>query len=139
MTSNCVITKVLPFSVSLLKDLKHETDLSDLVVTSHSGRKVLILDELEDIECLEGDTAMFRCRICPSDFIEVKWYLDETQLYTNDLNEIQVNPGGYHSLAIKRLARKDSGTISFVAGDKRSYASLLVRGNDRNTWWRIKM
>ncbi|XP_041913572.1 obscurin isoform X1 [Alosa sapidissima] len=91
------------------------------------GRKVLILDELEDIECLEGDTAMLRCRICPSDFIEVKWYLDETQLYTNDLNEIQVNPGGYHSLAIKRLARKDSGTISFVAGDKRSYASLLVR------------
>ena len=100
---------------------------------------MLILDELEDVECLQGDTAMFRCRICPSDFIEVKWYLDETQLYTNDLNEIQANPGGYHSLTIKRLARKDSGTISFVAGDRRSYASLLVRGNDHNMWWRIRM
>ncbi|XP_049341975.1 obscurin [Astyanax mexicanus] len=91
------------------------------------GQKVLILDELEDVECLEGDTVMFKCRICPSDYTEVKWYLDETQLYTNDLNEISIIPGGYHTLTIKQLERKDTGTISFEAGDKRSYASLLVR------------
>ncbi|KAI4872326.1 hypothetical protein NFI96_027754 [Prochilodus magdalenae] len=91
------------------------------------GQKVLILDELEDIECLEGDTVTFRCRICPSDFTEVKWYLDETLLYTNDLNEIEMIPGGFHTLTIKQLERKDTGTISFEAGDKRSYASLLVR------------
>lgn len=58
----------------------------------------------------------------------VKWYLDETLLYTNELNEIQVLPGGCHVLTFKQLARKDTGTISFAAGDKRSYASLLVRG-----------
>ncbi|KAK2841467.1 hypothetical protein Q7C36_013046 [Tachysurus vachellii] len=91
------------------------------------GQKVLILDELEDVECLEGDSAIFKCRICPSDFTEVKWYLDETLLYTNDLNDIQMIHGGYHTLTIKQLARKDTGTISFEAGDKRSYASLLVR------------
>ncbi|XP_072537299.1 obscurin [Salminus brasiliensis] len=91
------------------------------------GQKVLILDELEDVECLEGDTVMFKCRICPSDFADVKWYLDETLLYTNDLNEINMIPGGYHTLTIKQLERKDTGTISFEAGDKRSYASLLVR------------
>ncbi|KAK3566244.1 hypothetical protein QTP86_030032, partial [Hemibagrus guttatus] len=91
------------------------------------GQKVLILDELEDAECLEGDTAIFKCRICPSDFTEVKWYLDETPLYTNDLNEIQMIHGGHHTLTIKHLARKDTGTISFEAGNKRSYASLLVR------------
>ncbi|XP_059196374.1 obscurin [Centropristis striata] len=91
------------------------------------GQKVLILDELEDVECLEGDTVTFRCRICPSDFIGVKWYLDETLLYTNELNEIQMVPGGYHTLTFRQLARKDTGTISFAAGDKRSYASLLVR------------
>lgn len=89
---------------------------------------MLILDELEDVECLEGDSATFKCRICPSDFTEVKWYLDETLLYTNDLNDIQKIHGGYHTLTIKQLARKDTGTISFEAGDKRSYASLLVRG-----------
>ncbi|KAK5907683.1 hypothetical protein CesoFtcFv8_005503 [Champsocephalus esox] len=91
------------------------------------GQKVLILDELEDVECLESDTVTFRCRICPSDYIGAKWYLDETLLYTNDLNEIQMLPGGYHTLTFRQLARKDTGTISFAAGDKRSYASLLVR------------
>ncbi|KAI3368742.1 hypothetical protein L3Q82_025731 [Scortum barcoo] len=91
------------------------------------GQKVLILDELEDVECLEGETVTLRCRICPSDYVGVKWYLDETLLYTNELNEIQVLPGGYHTLTFRQLARKDTGTISFAAGDKRSYASLLVR------------
>ncbi|XP_055077076.1 obscurin [Periophthalmus magnuspinnatus] len=89
--------------------------------------KVTILEELEDVQCLEGDTVTFRCRICPSDYVSVKWYLDETLLYTNELNEIQVIQGGYHTLTFKQLARKDTGTISFSAGDKRSYASLLVR------------
>lgn len=97
-----------------------------------SGQKVLILDELEDVECLEGDTVTFRCRICPSDYSGVKWYLDETLLYTNQLNEIQMVPGGYHTLTFRQLARKDTGTISFAAGDKRSYASLLVRGKTLN-------
>ncbi|XP_035989347.1 obscurin [Fundulus heteroclitus] len=91
------------------------------------GQKVIILDELEDVECLEGDTVTFRCRICPDDYWGVKWYLDETLLYTNELNEIQMVPGGLHTLTFRQLARKDTGTISFVAGDKRSYASLLVR------------
>nr|XP_029490911.1 obscurin-like [Oncorhynchus nerka] len=99
---------------------------SRALLTVH-GQKVLIMDELEDVECLENDTVMFRCRICPSDYVGVKWYLDETLLYINKLNEIQVVPGGYHSLTFKQLAHKDSGTISFEAGDKRSYASLLVR------------
>lgn len=88
----------------------------------------MILDELEDVECLEGDTVTFRCRICPSDYTGVKWYLDETLLYTNEVNEIEMVPGGYHTLTFRQLARKDTGTISFAAGDKRSYASLLVRG-----------
>ncbi|XP_056894430.1 obscurin isoform X3 [Takifugu flavidus] len=91
------------------------------------GQTVFILDELEDVECLEGDTVTFRCRICPSDYSDVKWYLDETLLYTNELNEIQLLAGGYHVLTFRQLARKDTGTISFSAGDKRSYASLLVR------------
>ncbi|XP_016431454.1 obscurin-like [Sinocyclocheilus rhinocerous] len=91
------------------------------------GQKVVIVDELEDKECLEGDTITFKCRICPSDYIDAKWYLDETLLYTNDLNEIKMIPGGYHTLTFKQLECKDTGTISFEAGDKRSYASLLVR------------
>ncbi|XP_077573138.1 obscurin [Stigmatopora nigra] len=91
------------------------------------GQRVVILDDLEDVECLEGDTVTFKCQICPSDYACVKWYLDETLLYNNQLNEIQMLAGGYHTLTFRQLARKDTGTISFSAGDKRSYASLLVR------------
>ncbi|XP_034386307.1 LOW QUALITY PROTEIN: obscurin [Cyclopterus lumpus] len=124
---------VLSLTITCLD--KSDTDVYTCdVVTMQSraqltvqGEKVLILDELEDVECLEGDTVTFRCRICPSDYIGIKWYLDETLLYTNELNEIQMVPGGYHTLTFRQLARKDTGTISFAAGDKRSYASLLVR------------
>uniref|UniRef100_A0A3B3U9K8 Ig-like domain-containing protein n=1 Tax=Poecilia latipinna TaxID=48699 RepID=A0A3B3U9K8_9TELE len=65
------------------------------------------------------------CRICPDNYWGVKWYLDETLLYTNELNEIQVTPGGFHTLTFRQLARKDTGTISFVAGDKRSYSEII--------------
>ncbi|KAM9358122.1 obscurin isoform 2-T2 [Symphorus nematophorus] len=124
---------VLSLTISSLE--KSDTDIYICDVGTMQSRaqltvqdqRVLILDELEDVECLEGDTVTFRCRICPSDYIGVKWYLDETLLYTNELNEIQMVPGGYHTLTFRQLARKDTGTISFSAGDKRSYASLLVR------------
>ncbi|KAI4795012.1 hypothetical protein KUCAC02_031697 [Chaenocephalus aceratus] len=68
------------------------SDMNSRAQLTVQGQKVLILDELEDVECLETDTVTFRCRICPSDYIGVKWYLDETLLYTNDLNEIQMLP-----------------------------------------------
>ncbi|XP_029987477.1 LOW QUALITY PROTEIN: obscurin [Sphaeramia orbicularis] len=124
---------VLSLTITTLE--KSDTDIYICDVGTMQSRaqltvqdqKVLILDELEDVECLEGDTVTFRCRLCPSDFTGVKWYLDETLLYTNELNEIQMTPGGYHTLTFRQLARKDTGTISFAAGDKRSYASLLVR------------
>lgn len=106
----------------------YAASLSEFCLFRLAGQKVVILDELEDVECLEGDTVTFRCRISPSDYAGAKWYLDETLLYTNELNEIQVLSGGFHTLTFKQLAHKDTGTISFAAGDKRSYASLLVRG-----------
>ncbi|XP_028301065.1 obscurin isoform X2 [Gouania willdenowi] len=124
---------VLSLTITSLE--KSDTDVYTCDVGTMQSRaqltvqdqKVLILDELEDVECLEGDSVTFRCRICPSDYISVKWYLDETLLYTNELNEIQMIAGGYHTLTFRQLARKDTGTISFAAGDKRSYASMLVR------------
>ncbi|XP_017262467.1 obscurin isoform X3 [Kryptolebias marmoratus] len=124
---------VLSLTITYLEKLDTDIYICDVgtmqsraQLTVHS-QKVLILDELEDAECLEGETVTFRCRICPSDYLGVKWYLDETLLYTNELNEIQMVPGGNHTLTFRQLAHKDTGTISFVAGDKRSYASLLVR------------
>ncbi|XP_036374685.1 obscurin isoform X3 [Megalops cyprinoides] len=91
------------------------------------GQKVQIVEELEDVECLEGESATFKCRITPSERVEVQWHLDTTLLRANELNGIQVLPGGYHTLTVKKLKCKDSGTISVRAGDKKASASLRVK------------
>ncbi|XP_048868536.1 obscurin-like isoform X15 [Brienomyrus brachyistius] len=91
------------------------------------GQKVQITEEPADVECFEGDVAAFTCRISPGDYVGVQWYLDKTPLHNNDHNEIQAFPGGYHTLTVKKLTRKDSGTISVEAGDKTAYASLMVK------------
>ncbi|XP_058878961.1 obscurin-like isoform X15 [Acipenser ruthenus] len=91
------------------------------------GQKVLITEDLEDVEVLEGDSATFKCRISPADYNNVQWFLDKTPLHTNELNEIQSQKGGYHTLTVKKLSMKDSGSISFEAGDKKTSASLVVK------------
>lgn len=92
------------------------------------GQKVLISEDLEDAEVQEGSTAVFSCRISPADYAPVRWFLDKTPLHTNDLNELEVRPGGYHVLTLRQLALKDSGTVHFEAGDQRTSASLRVIG-----------
>lgn len=98
------------------------------------GQKVLITEDLEDVEVLEGDSATFKCRISPADYNNVQWFLDKTPLHTNELNEIQSQKGGYHTLTVKKLSMKDSGSISFEAGDKKTSASLVVKGNSPETY-----
>lgn len=94
-----------------------------------SGQKVLITEDLEDVTVLEGESAMFKCRISPVEYSKVQWFLDKTPLHTNELNDIQSQPGGYHLLTLKKLSLKDSGLITFEAGDKKTSASLVVKGN----------
>ncbi|MGH0174100.1 UNVERIFIED_CONTAM: hypothetical protein FKN15_071392 [Acipenser sinensis] len=96
-------------------------------IVSIKGQKVLITEDLEDVEVLEGCSATFKCRISPADYNNVQWFLDKTPLHTNELNEIQSQKGGYHTLTVKKLSMKDSGSISFEAGDKKTSASLVVK------------
>ncbi|XP_050565252.1 LOW QUALITY PROTEIN: obscurin [Cygnus atratus] len=91
------------------------------------GQKVLITEDLEDVTVLEGESAMFKCRISPVDYSKVQWFLDKTPLHTNELNDIQSQPGGYHLLTLKKLSLKDSGVITFEAGDKKTSANLVVK------------
>uniref|UniRef100_A0A8B9EVW0 Obscurin, cytoskeletal calmodulin and titin-interacting RhoGEF n=1 Tax=Anser cygnoides TaxID=8845 RepID=A0A8B9EVW0_ANSCY len=91
------------------------------------GQKVLITEDLEDVTVLEGESAMFKCRISPVDYSKVQWFLDKTPLHTNELNDIQSQPDGYHLLTLKKLSLKDSGVITFEAGDKKTSASLVVK------------
>ncbi|XP_078213262.1 obscurin isoform X45 [Callithrix jacchus] len=90
------------------------------------GRRVHIIEDLEDVDVQEGSSATFRCRISPANYEPVHWFLDKTPLHTNELNEIEAQPGGYHVLTLWQLALKDSGTIYFEAGDQRASAALRV-------------
>uniref|UniRef100_A0A8I3WL30 Obscurin n=1 Tax=Callithrix jacchus TaxID=9483 RepID=A0A8I3WL30_CALJA len=90
------------------------------------GRRVHIIEDLEDVDVQEGSSATFRCRISPANYEPVHWFLDKTPLHTNELNEIEAQPGGYHVLTLRQLALKDSGTIYFEAGDQRASAALRV-------------
>uniref|UniRef100_A0A8C3F909 Obscurin n=1 Tax=Chrysemys picta bellii TaxID=8478 RepID=A0A8C3F909_CHRPI len=91
------------------------------------GQKILIIEDLEDVDVVEGESAMFKCRISPVEYSNVQWFLDKTPLHTNELNDIQSQPGGYHLLTLKKLSLKDSGVITFEAGDKKTSASLVVK------------
>ncbi|NIG58359.1 obscurin-like [Pontoporia blainvillei] len=90
------------------------------------GQKVLITEDLKDLEVQEGSSATFCCRISPADYKPVHWFLDKTPLSANELSEIEVQPGGYRVLTLRQLALKDSGTIHFEAGDQRTSAALQV-------------
>nr|XP_019585378.1 PREDICTED: obscurin [Rhinolophus sinicus] len=90
------------------------------------GQRVLITEDLGDAEVQEGSSATFSCRVSPADCGPVRWFLDKTPLYANELNEIQTQPGGYHVLTLRQLALKDSGTVHFEVGDQRSSAALRV-------------
>ncbi|KAB1281104.1 Obscurin [Camelus dromedarius] len=90
------------------------------------GQRVLITEDLEDVEVQEGCPATFCCRISPADYKPVHWFLDKTPLYANELNQIEAQPGGYHVLTLRQLALKDSGTVHFEAGDQRASATLRV-------------
>lgn len=80
------------------------------------------------MEVHEGSSATFCCRVAPADHRPVRWFLDETPLHANELNEIVVQPGVYHVLTLRQLALKDSGSIYFEAGDQRTSATLRVTG-----------
>ncbi|XP_063563622.1 obscurin isoform X39 [Gorilla gorilla gorilla] len=104
-------------------DIGQAQSQAQLVV---QGRRVHIIEDLEDVDVQEGSSATFRCRISPANYEPVHWFLDKTPLHANELNEIDAQPGGYHVLTLRQLALKDSGTIYFEAGDQRASAALRV-------------
>ncbi|KAM6148397.1 obscurin [Erethizon dorsatum] len=90
------------------------------------GQSVCITEDLEDVEVQEGASATFCCRLSPANYGPVRWFLDQTPLLTDGLNEIEAQPGGYHVLTLRQLALKDAGIIYFEAGGQRSSATLRV-------------
>lgn len=88
---------------------------------------MLFKKELENQEVLEGDKAVLACETSQPD-CRVTWLKGSTVLTSGEKYSIQQSATA-HTLCIHKLNVKDSGEYTCDTGDKRSTASLTVKGN----------
>lgn len=89
---------------------------------------VLFKKELESQEATEGDKATLSCETSSPD-CKVTWLKDSTVLTHGEKYTIEQRVTT-HILVIHKLNVKDSGEYTCDTGDKRSTASLTVKGNN---------
>ncbi|KAG7455294.1 hypothetical protein MATL_G00255020 [Megalops atlanticus] len=89
------------------------------------AREVKITKHLEDVEVDEDGDVTFTCELNYADE-EVQWLLNDTPLWTNELNDIQ-HVGKVHSLSLKHLAPEDGGTITVKVREVSESATLKVK------------
>lgn len=88
---------------------------------------VLFKKELESQEATEGDKATLSCETSSRD-CKVTWLKGSTVLTHGEKYSIEQN-ATTHILVIHKLNVKDSGEYTCDTGDKKSTASLTVKGN----------
>ncbi|XP_078455386.1 obscurin [Lampetra planeri] len=100
----------------------HDVTAATLTVTELD---ISIVRGLEDCEVQETQTATFTVEISHPDVLRVEWWLGESPVRNNELNELFVD-GREHTLILNNLTLQDSGTIRFQAGNATSTATLTV-------------
>ncbi|XP_069815234.1 obscurin isoform X2 [Dendropsophus ebraccatus] len=136
---------VLSLSINDLEKSDSDTYICDIgdaqtkASLTVTGHKILIVEDLEDAEVFEGESVTFKCRISPAHYHKVQWFLDKTPLHINDVNEIQALVGGYHTLSLKQLGVKDSGMVTFEAGNQKTSVKLLVKERPSDTTLEVSM
>ncbi|KAI4893348.1 hypothetical protein NFI96_024137 [Prochilodus magdalenae] len=87
--------------------------------TIESGLKSYIVNE--------GDDVSFECFVSQENAKDVKWALQDVPLQNNEMNEIRME-GKRHTLTLRKVTQKDSGTVAFHVGSHTSFACLTVKG-----------
>ncbi|XP_049336739.1 obscurin isoform X9 [Astyanax mexicanus] len=87
-------------------------------VTVEAGLKSFIVDEGEDV--------IFECVVSHENAKNVKWMLQDVPLQNNQMNEIRAE-GRKHTLTLRNVTQKDSGTVTFHVGPHTSIACLTVK------------
>ncbi|KAM5307883.1 obscurin isoform 1-T1 [Glossophaga mutica] len=88
--------------------------------------EVTILEPLQDVQLSEGQDAHFRCHLSRAPSQEACWALEGVPLQANEMNDITVEQGTFHSLTLHKVTLEDAGTISFRVGSCSSEAQLKV-------------
>ncbi|XP_058254097.1 obscurin isoform X2 [Hemibagrus wyckioides] len=92
--------------------------VKELDITIDTGLKSCIINE--------GDDVTFECFVSHDGAQNVNWELQGVPLQSNEMNVIQVE-GKRHSLTLRSVTEKDSGTVSFHVGSHTSFACLTVK------------
>ncbi|XP_028831493.1 obscurin isoform X4 [Denticeps clupeoides] len=87
-------------------------------VTIVTGLKSCIVDEGEDVH--------FDVIVSHDTVPGAQWSLQDVPLQKNEMNQI-VTEGRTHTLTLKKVSQRDSGTVTFSTGTHTSFACLTVR------------
>lgn len=99
----------------------------DLIMVFLAAAPVLFRKELESQEVIEGDKATLTCETTSPD-CKLTWLKGSTVLSHGEKYSMEQR-GTTHTLLIHKLNVQDSGEYTCNTGDKRSTASLTVKGN----------
>ncbi|XP_052067049.1 uncharacterized protein LOC127706463 isoform X1 [Mytilus californianus] len=87
----------------------------------------MIVNKLEDVHCIEGQTCVFTCEIRRSK-IKVLWFKDGCPLQDIPKCVIIESKEKGHSLTIMNTTQDNNGLYSIAVKNKKSEARLIVRG-----------
>lgn len=62
-----------------------------------------ILEPLQDVQLSEGQDAHFRCHLSRASSQEACWALEGVPLQANEMNDITVEQGTFHSLTLHKV------------------------------------
>ncbi|XP_051543318.1 obscurin-like [Myxocyprinus asiaticus] len=88
--------------------------------------KITILTGLKSCIVNEGEDVHFECLVSHDNAHIVQWTLQDVPLQNNEMNEIRAE-GKRHTLTLRGVTQKDSGTVSFHVGAHTSFACLAVK------------
>lgn len=72
-----------------------------------------------------GEDAVFVCELSHSDVSEGAWWLGSSPLQKNEMNQMTCH-GRQHRLVLSMTTPEETGIVTFVVGDERTSARLLV-------------
>ncbi|XP_073686713.1 obscurin [Garra rufa] len=88
--------------------------------------EITILTGLKSCIVNEGEDVHFECLVSHDNALIVQWTLQDVPLQNNEMNEIRME-GKRHTLTLRSVTQKDSGTVSVHVGAHTSFACLTVK------------
>lgn len=95
------------------------------LASSPPTERVRIVTQLEDVTVTAGEDAEFLCELSHVDVSEGIWWLGTSPLQKNEMNQI-THQGHQHRLVLSMTTPEETGAVTFVVGEERTSAHLLV-------------